>query len=242
MGGFIPQASTFAGSVDSLFLVVLIVTGIAFVVVEGILIYFLIRYRHRQGQKASYVHGNRQLELAWTVGTGIAFFSLALYQYNTWTQIKIALPDRAQAALVGVAANQFEWEATYSGEDGVLCTPDDVHPPVNVLHFPIGRPVLIQLKAEDVIHSFFVPELRVKQDAVPGRQIEFWFEATQSGQYEIACAELCGLGHYRMRAQVAVESQADFDAWAAEQTGAASEHDYCNVAPLAATSAAQSLR
>ena len=232
MGGLIPQASTFAASVDSLFIVVLIVTGIAFVLVEGILVYFLIRYRHRQGQKASYVHGNRQLELAWTVGTGIAFFSLALYQYNTWTQIKIALPEESNAALVGIASNQFEWQATYPGADGELCTPDDIHPPVRVLHFPVDRPVLIRLKSEDVIHSFFVPALRVKQDAVPGLTFEFWFQATQTGEYELACAELCGLGHYRMRAPVIVESQADFDAWLAEQTRAESEHEYCQVAPL----------
>jgi cytochrome c oxidase subunit 2 len=236
MGGFIPQASTFAASIDSLFVVVLVVTGIAFVLVEGILIYFLIRYRHRADQKAAYVHGNHRLELAWTVGTGLAFFSLALYQYNTWTQIKISLPDASNAAVIGISSNQFEWEPTYPGADGVLCTADDVHPPVNVLHFPVGRPVLIRLKSEDVIHSFFVPELRVKQDAVPGRQIEFWFEPTRPGQYEIACAELCGLGHYRMRAAVTVESQADLEAWLAQQTSAASEHDFCSVAPMTVAS------
>ena len=241
MGGLIPQASTFAASIDSLFIVVLIVTGVAFVLVEGILIYFLIRYRHRKGQKASYVHGNRQLEIAWTVGTGIAFFSLGLYQYSVWNQVKVALPNESNAVLVGVSSNQFEWEVTYPGADGALCTPDDVHPAVNVVRFPIDRPVLIRLKSEDVIHSFFVPELRVKQDAVPGRQIEFWFEATRPGQYEIACAELCGLGHYRMRGRVTVEPQAAFDAWLREQTEKASEHDYCNVAPLTLTSAAQSL-
>ena len=240
MGGLIPQASTFAASIDSLFIVVLIVTGVAFVLVEGLLIYFLIRYRHRKGQKASYVHGNRQLEIAWTVGTGIAFLSLGLYQYSVWNQVKVALPNESNAVLVGVSSNQFEWEPTYPGTDGVLCTPDDIHPPVNVLHFPVNRPMLVRLKSEDVIHSFFVPELRVKQDAVPGREFEFWFEPTQSGQYEIACAELCGLGHYRMRGRVTVEPQADFEAWLGEQAGAASEHDYCQVTPLTIASAAQS--
>jgi len=150
------------------------------------------------------------------VGTGLAFFSLALYQYNTWTQIKVALPAEADAVLVGVSSNQFEWVATYPGEDGQLDTADDIKAPINVLHFPTGRPVLIRLQSEDVIHSFFVPELRVKQDAVPGRLIEFWFEATQPGHYEVACAELCGLGHYRMRAQVTIETQAEFDAWLAD--------------------------
>lgn len=215
MGGLLPQGSTFAASVDSLFLVVLIVTGVAFVLVEGILVYFLIRYRHRQERKASYVHGSSQLELAWTVGTAIAFFALALYQYNTWTQIKATLPDRSNAQLVSISSNQFEWEATYPGDDSQLGTADDIKAPINVVHFPMGRPVIVRLDSVDVIHSFFVPELRIKQDAVPGRPIEFWFEATQAGRYEIACAELCGLGHYRMRAQVTVESQAEFDAWLA---------------------------
>ena len=232
MGGLLPQASTFAASIDSLFIVVLIVTGIAFVLVESILITFLVRYRHRREQKAVYVHGSRRLELAWTIGTGIAFFSLALYQYNTWIQVKATLPDASQALVVGIASNQFEWEPTYPGADGELCTADDAHPPRNILHFPTGRPVIVRIKSEDVIHSFFVPELRIKQDAVPGRQIEFWFEPTLPGQYELACAELCGLGHYRMRAEITVESQVDFDAWLAEQTGAAAEHDFCNVAPL----------
>lgn len=213
MGGLIPQASTFAASIDSLFVVVLIVTGVAFVLVEGILIYFLVRYRNRTGRKASYVHGSQRLELAWTVGTGIAFFALAIYQYNAWIQIKAALPDRSTAQLVGISSNQFEWEATYPADDGQLGTADDIKAPINVVHFPVGRPVIVRLESVDVIHSFFVPELRVKQDAVPGQPIEFWFEATRSGRYEIACAELCGLGHYRMRGQVTVESQADFDAW-----------------------------
>ena len=231
MGGLIPQASTFAASIDSLFIVVLVVTGAAFVLVEGVLIYFLIRYRHRQGQKATYAHGSRPLELAWTLGTAIAFFSLAIYQYNTWIQVKATLPDESTAQLIGISSNQFEWEATYPGADGVLCTSDDIHPPVNILHFPLDRQVLVRLKSEDVIHSFFVPELRVKQDAVPGRQIDFWFQPSQAGQYEVACAELCGLGHYRMRGRVTVEAQETFEAWLSQQTEAATEHDYCSVAP-----------
>jgi len=232
MGGLVIQASTFAASVDSLFLLVLTITGIAFVVVEGILVYFLIRYRHRRGQKAAYVHGNRRLEAAWTIGTGVMFLSLAIYQYGAWTRIKLELPDESQALVVGVSANQFEWEPTYPGPDGKLCTPDDQRSAVNELHFPVDQPVVIRVKSEDVLHSFFIPELRVKQDAVPGMLIRFWFQATQSGNYEIACAELCGLGHYRMRGKVTVEPQAEFAAWSAEQAASESEHDYCQVEPV----------
>jgi cytochrome c oxidase subunit 2 len=215
MGGTVPQASTFAAPIDSLFGVVLLATGIAFVLVESTLVYFLIRYRHRAGQKAAYVHGSSRLEVAWTVGTAIAFFALAVYQYTTWTQIKGSLPDRSVALLVGVSSNQFEWEATYPGADGQLNTADDVKAPINVVHFPVQRPIIVRLESVDVIHSFFVPELRIKQDAVPGRQIEFWFEPTQTGQYEIACAELCGLGHYRMRGRLTLETTSEFDAWLA---------------------------
>jgi len=216
MGGLIPEASTFAGPIGSLFNVVLIITGIAFVLVEGILIYFLIRYRHREGQRAIYSHGDRRVEIAWTVVPGLMLFGLAVFQYGTWTEARIRLPDQAESLMVGVSSNQFEWVGTYPGADGVLDTADDINAPINVLHFPVNQPVIIRLESEDVLHSFFIPALRLKQDAVPGRQIQLWFEATQPGEYEVACTELCGLGHYRMRAIVTVESQAEFDTWLAD--------------------------
>lgn len=216
MGGQLPGASTFAGPIDSLFTIVLVVTGVAFVLVEGILIYFLVRYRGRQGRKALYIHGDRRIELTWTLIPGLMLFGLAVYQYRTWTNAKLRLPDESDALLVGVSSNQFEWQATYPGPDGRPDTADDIAGPLNVLHFPVNRPVIVRLESEDVLHSFWIPALRVKQDAVPGRQIKLWFEATQSGAYELACAELCGLGHYRMRGQVTVEPQAEFDAWLAD--------------------------
>ena len=217
MGGLVPQASTFGPAIDSLFVLVLIITSTAFFVVEGLLVYFLIRYRQREGQKALYTHGNRRVELVWTVVPGVMLFSLAIYQYRTWLNVKQQFPDESQAVVVDIRANQFEWNATYAGEDGVLGTPDDIAAPINILHFPVNRPVVLHLDSEDVIHSFFVPEFRLKQDVVPGlKGNRAWFQATQTGQYEVACAELCGLGHYRMRGRVTVETQAEFDAWLAE--------------------------
>ena len=216
MGGLIPGASTFAGPIDSLFMIVLVVTGVAFVLVEGVLVYFLVRYRHREGGKATYTHGNRRVELAWTIVPGLMLFWLAVYQYNTWINAKIFLPGSSEALTVDVSANQFEWQVTYPGPDGLLDSPDDIKAPINLLHFPVDRPVIIRLTSVDVLHSFFIPALRVKQDAVPGRQVTFWFEAIEPGEYELACAELCGLGHYRMRGQVTLESQAEFDAWLAD--------------------------
>lgn len=214
--GVIENISTFGAEVDSLYFVVLIVTGVAFVLVEGILIYFLIRYRHREGRKATYTHGNHRLEILWTVIPGLMLFGLAVYQYGAWTRIKIDRPPESESVVMGLEAQQFEWYAIYPGPDGQLGTSDDIEGPANVVHVPVNQPVIIHLTARDVLHSFFVPVLRLKQDAVPGTIIPVWFEATKTGEYEIVCAELCGLGHYRMRSQFIVDSEADFEAWLAE--------------------------
>jgi len=214
--GVFENVSTYGAQVDSLYLLVLIVTGVAFFLVEGVLIYFLIRYRHREGHRAMYTHGNRRVEIVWTVIPGFMLFGLAVYQYSAWTQIKIDRPNEAEAVVLSLEAEQFEWYAAYPGSDGELGTDDDIGSPVNVIHVPVNQPVIIRLTARDVLHSFFVPVLRIKQDAIPGTTIPVWFEATQPGEYEIVCAELCGLGHYRMRAFLTVESETEFQAWLAE--------------------------
>jgi cytochrome c oxidase subunit 2 len=108
---------------------------------------------------------------------------------------------------------------TYPGADRVLGNDDDFTVR-NRFEFPVNEPVIVRLQSEDVIHSFFIPELRVKQDAVPGMTIPIWFEATGTGEFQIACAELCGLGHYRMRARVIIHESDSFDQWYSEKTGA----------------------
>ena len=214
--GIYQNISTFGASVDQLFLVVLIVTGVAFILVEGVLIYFLVRYRHREGRKATYTHGNRQVEILWTIIPGLFLFALAVFQYGAWTNIKIDRPPAADSFVMAVEAKQFEWYPIYPGPDGEFGTSDDIEAPVNQVHVPINKPVIIHLTARDVLHSFFVPVLRIKQDAIPGTIIQVWFEATQTGQYEIVCTELCGLGHYRMRGFLTIESEPEVEAWLAE--------------------------
>ena len=221
--GVIENVSTFGDSVDSLFFVVLAITGIAFLLVEGVLIYFLVRYRHREGEdrKALYTHGDRRIELLWTVVPGLFLFGLAVFQYDAWTRIKIDLPPEADSVVISVQSNQFEWFATYPGPDGEFGTSDDpgddIEAPINIIHVPVNQPVIIRLTSTDVLHSFFVPALRLKQDAIPGTIIPVWFEATKAGEYEIVCAELCGLGHYKMRGFLTVEeSEADYQAWLAD--------------------------
>jgi cytochrome c oxidase subunit 2 len=123
---------------------------------------------------------------------------------------------------VEILAEQFAWNLRYAGADGKLNTADDVLS-LNQMHIPVGRPVIVSLKSKDVIHSLFLPEFRVKQDAVPGMTTRIWFEATRTGSWEIACAELCGLGHYRMKGFITVDSPEDFEKWLATQAAEAAE-------------------
>lgn len=216
------SASTFAGDIDFLYYLVLVITGIAFVVVEGGLVWFVIKYRARPGRKAHYTHGSMKAEVVWTAIPAVTVVVIGIMSGVVWGDIKGRNSVPQDAIPYRVNVRQFEWDFTYRGADGQLGTDDDFTLR-NQLHIPVNRPVALQLNAEDVIHSFFVPAFRVKQDAVPGMAITTWFEATAVGEYEIACAELCGLGHYRMRATVTVHSADDFQQWLADQAAAADE-------------------
>ena len=120
--------------------------------------------------------------------------------------------------VVRVTGSQFNWQIAYPGADGRFGTADD-YGQENLMRAPVGRPVRVILTAKDVIHSFFVPQMRLKQDAVPGREVMVWFEATKVGSYEIPCAELCGFGHSQMKGELRVLSVADFNEWAAGEEG-----------------------
>lgn len=214
------SVSTYGGKIDGLFWLITWITGIIFVVVELVLLWFLFRYRHREGHRAHYTHGNNRLEVIWTIIPAIICVVLALMSRRAWAEIKQSMPPGAMP--VEVTGEQFAWNIRYTGPDGKMGTPDDILT-LNQFHFPVGRPVVVSLKSKDVIHSFFMPEFRVKQDAVPGMTTRIWFEGTRVGNWEIACAELCGLGHYRMKGFVTVESPEDFQKWLAEQAAEAAE-------------------
>jgi len=211
-----PGASTFTGEIDWLYDTILVVTGVAFVLVQATLIWFLIRFRGRPGRRAAYTHGNARAEYLWTGVTAAVVVWIGLASAGGWHRIKghDSVPRGAYPLLI--TAKQFEWHITYPGRDGRLGTADD-YTLRSQLHVPAGRPVVATLQSEDVIHSFFVPPFRIKQDAVPGMHIRVWFQPTQVGRFELGCAELCGLGHYRMRAVVTVHAQPDFDRWVTEQ-------------------------
>jgi cytochrome c oxidase subunit 2 len=208
------QVSTYAGDVDGMFHLIMWITGIIFVLVEALLIFFLWKYRHREGRVASYTHGNNRLEVIWTIIPALICVVLALLSNRIWERVKERMPQNALE--VQVLAEQFAWNIRYPGPDGRFGTADDIVT-LNQLHFPVGKPVIATLMSKDVIHSFFLPEFRVKQDAVPGMRTRIWFEATKVGHWEIACAELCGLGHYRMKGFVTVDTPEDYQKWLAEQ-------------------------
>ncbi|MDQ3698781.1 MAG: cytochrome c oxidase subunit II [Gemmatimonadota bacterium] len=211
-----PGASTFAGSIDPLYYLILVITGIAFVVVEVGLVWFLIKYRRRPGQKAHYTHGNNRVEIIWTSIPAITVVIIGLLSAGTWDEIKGRDSVPPDAMPIAIHAKQFEWQITYPGADGRLGSADDFQLR-NQLHLPVDRPVVATLTAEEAIHSFFVPAFRIKQDAVPGMAIRVWFQPTKTGQYELACAELCGLGHYRMKAAVTVHEQEEYGRWVASR-------------------------
>lgn len=210
--------STYGGEIDFLYLVILWITGIVFVLVTGTLLWFSFRYRHKEGRKAHHIHANWKVEVVWTVIPFLIVLALGAMSFGLWSEIKNPARFPAPGLTLGVHASQFEWTVTYPGPDGELETGDDFQAR-NRIHVPVGQPILVHLTAEDVIHSFFLPNLRVKQDAVPGMPQQVWFEAMETGEFELACAELCGTGHTRMRGVVVVQTMDEYEAWEREERG-----------------------
>lgn len=206
------SASAHGPTIDALYYTILAITGLVFVAVQVTLVYLIIRYRHRDGQKAAYVPGNVRVEVVWTAIPFLIMLFLAFQSRNVWRQVRYQDRMPENALEIAVQARQFEWLATYPGPDGQLGTADDIESR-NRIPIPVNRPVLVRLTAAEVIHSFFIPDFRVKQDAVPGMEIPVWFEATRTGEFPLACAELCGLGHYRMGGTVVVQTPEEFETW-----------------------------
>ncbi len=208
--------STYGPAIDQMYYVILVITGVVFFLTEGILIAFLVKYRHKEGRKAAYIHGSTKAEVIWTVTPFLIVMAIALASKSSWDLVKDPANFPADAMQLVVTAKQFEWNVMYPGADGRIGTADDFTVR-NQLHIPVNRAVRVNLRAVDVIHSFFLPEFRLKQDAIPGREIPVWFEATRTGEFTLGCAELCGLGHYRMKGTVFVHTEADFQSWAASR-------------------------
>ncbi len=206
--------------------------------------YLLIRYRRRDGVKAEY-HEEGVLK-SLVPDALVLIFELGLiflYAIPAWSRIKLNFPKPEEANNIQVVAEQFAWNIQYPGPDGQFgrreakfidsanvlgldpedpAGKDDIVT-LNEMHVPLGKPTLIQLSSKDVIHSFFIPEFRIKQDATPGLKVPMWFTPTRAGKYELACAQLCGNQHASMRGDVYAETPEEFAAWLKEQAAAKSQ-------------------
>lgn len=217
-----PQDVSAAGhEVDKLFYLALGLIGVAFALVAFILIYFLIRYRERKDSKGYYTHGDSFKARLLTGGIALTVFfaidvTLAYHDHLAWESLWKPSAEPTKTVRVEIMSQQFVWNICYSGLDGKFGTADDITT-TNQLHVPLNRPVVVALKSKDVIHSFFLPNFRIKQDAVPGLVTHLSFKTTKTGTYDIACAEHCGLGHYRMRGNLIVEPEKEFETWLRSQ-------------------------
>jgi cytochrome c oxidase subunit II len=231
-------ASAAAPWIDHQFALTFVLMGIVFLAAQLGLGYIVWRYSAKPSSPpVAYTHGNTKMEIVWTALTAILFIGLTLMGGNVWASQRWDPPE-AGAVKVEVTGMQFAWYFRYPGPDGtygatspklidpssggegaVGLNPSDPSSKDDVvtgtMYLPVNREVDLSLRSIDVIHSFFVPSLRFKQDAVPGLNIHMRLKPTAIGEYEIACAELCGLGHYKMHGMVHVVSQEDFDKWLA---------------------------
>ena len=208
------------------------------------LVYCLIRFRARPGHQP--LTATRHFRFPVILEVGVALFEVGLLVFLSvplWAKVKNEFPEEKDSLVVRIVAEQFAWNIHYPGKDGKfgktsLDLIDGINPlgldrsdpdarddifTINNLHIPVNKKIIAHLSSKDVIHSFSLPVLRVKQDAIPGMEIPIWFEANQTGSFEIACAQLCGNSHFRMRGALIIDSPDAYDAWMAEEERALAE-------------------
>lgn len=228
-----PEAITSVGrAVDEQYSLTLYVTAVVFVLSQLGLAYAVFRFRDH-GQRATFSRGNNTMEFVWTTATIVLFLGLGILGRRAWAEVRFT-PPAADAIHVEVMENQFVFNFRYPGPDGKFGKLDpkqisastgnplgiDSNDPagkddivVPTLTVPVNHQIELLIGSQDVIHNFFVRELRLQQDAVPGLIIPIHFTAEKIGQYEVVCTQLCGLGHSRMHSYLNVVSDADYDAF-----------------------------
>ena len=234
----LPELASNWGSIDIMIIITTIVTIIAFIAVNVVMAYFIYRYRHREGQKATYLVDDHRLEKILIVITSIGI--VALLAPGLFVYSRLINPP-ANAHTVEVVSQQWQWGYRYPGADGKLgrtnitlvspknplgidvkdpASQDDIvvpPGPSSQLHLPIDKPVQLELRAKDVLHSFYVPKFRIKMDTVPGEITRTWFTPNTIGTFQVLCAELCGINHYQMKSEVVVQSDEEFQKWLQQQ-------------------------
>jgi len=225
-----PIASNW-GFIDDTLTITFIVCGFVFVVINLFLAYCVYRYRYHKDRRADYEPENKRLEWWLTAFTTVGVIAMLAPGLFVWAKY-VEVPENAR--LVEAVGQQWKWTYRYPGTDGILGTvdirhldannpfgmnPDDPNGQDDVLvsgqeiHLPLGSPVKMLLRSKDVLHDFYVPQIRAKMDLVPGMITYFWFTPTRAGRYDVLCAELCGSGHYNMRSYMVLEEASAFNAW-----------------------------
>lgn len=215
---FLPNASSFGGDIDYLFEFITYIIGFWFFLTIGIFFYFIFKFRRKNGVNAQYVTGDEHRENRWVHWPHYAVIAfdvlIIVVTVRIWIDVKIDLPEAQEK--IRVVGQQWSWIFVHSGPDGKLDTADDIAT-VNDLHVKVDTTYHFELQSKDVMHDFSVPVFRLKQDAIPGRTITGWFKPTLTGEWDIQCAEMCGIGHGLMGARITVESEEDYDQWIAQQ-------------------------
>jgi cytochrome c oxidase subunit II len=236
-----PDVGTYGHLVDRLFFVLIYLTGAAFLIVVAAVIYFCIRYRATATRRAEYTHGNSWRALAVTTTLAlVVFISIDMNTVRLSNAAAKAMQNPPENAMVvKVLAQQFSWSFRFAGRDGKFGKADmsladsdnlfgvvgsDPHGKDDIvveglLCVPVNQPVVLIMESKDVLHSLFLPHFRVKQDVVPGMQTQMWFQCTKPGEYEIACAELCGMLHSQMGGRLRVYEQQEYEDWLKKQRG-----------------------
>jgi cytochrome c oxidase subunit 2 len=232
------EASAHAAQIDQMTLLTHWLMAVLFVGWGTFFIYTLIRFRKGANPKASYegVKSHLASYIEWIIAA-LELVLIVAFAIPAWAARVDAFPQENQATVVRVVAEQFAWNVHYPGADGQFgrtdpklmsadnplgldrtdpAAKDDITT-INQLVLPVGKPVIVHLSSKDMIHSFSLIQMRVKQDAIPGQTIPVWFTPILTGDWEINCSQLCGLGHFRMRGAYSIKSQADFDAWMKQQ-------------------------
>lgn len=236
---FFPENNaSFGDGVDELFYLILWITGIAFIVTEAFFLFCVVCFWDGPGKKATYTHGHHKFEMGATLTVVTILVLLGLWQNEMWTQMKQVMPvsmagkadfetqerladaadkpEKKPPVHIQIVGMRFKWYFRHPGLDGKFATADDI--PSAEMFVPAGRDVLFHLRTQDVLHSFFLPNYRVKQDAVPGMAIPGWFRPLREGTFQIMCAELCGEGHTTMGTKLNVISVEKYRDWVREKS------------------------
>ncbi len=215
----VPQASTYAGDIDGLFTIILVSVGIWFFASEIVFFWLIFRFRKKDGVRAQYVSGEKQSEKKWVTYPHLAILLfdvlIVVAAVRVWYDIKQDLPPAERT--VRVIGQQWAWTFVHPGPDGEIDTADDIAK-VNELHVEVDRLHHYKLESKDVLHNFSVPVFRLKQDAIPGRVITGWFTPTKTGEWDVQCAEICGVGHGLMGARIHIETAEQHAAWMAQES------------------------